>query len=76
MKTDEELKEISKRILDLKNKGNDIYPFCGNITKYFSNPFYYHRCETCGKEMVMSDLIYKSDVEYVIDILKKEFYEI
>jgi predicted amidophosphoribosyltransferase len=75
IKTDDDLKEIAKKILALKGKNNDFCPSCGNLTEYHSNPFYYHICETCGKKMSMSDLIYKSDIEYVVDVLKQEFYE-
>jgi hypothetical protein len=72
-KTDKELKEIGRTILDLKYKGNDICPKCGNLTKYGPNPMYMHICETCGEQMSMNDLIHKSDLDYVVDILKKEF---
>jgi len=73
MKTDEELKQIAKKILSLKGKGNDFCPKCGNVTKYHCNPMYMHICETCGEDMSMYDLKHKTDLDYIVELLKEEF---
>jgi predicted RNA-binding Zn-ribbon protein involved in translation (DUF1610 family) len=68
-----ELKEIANKILSLKGKSVDFCPNCGQSTIYYCNPMYMHICESCGKQCTESELIHKSDVDFMVDILREEF---
>ena len=74
-KNDDQLKQIAKVILLLKNSDTDYCPFCKNESKYVCNPFYMHICDSCGKHMGMNDLIHKTDIDFIVELLKKEFYD-
>lgn len=70
---DEELKKIINKILFYKDKSIDFCPHCEQPTKYCSNPMYIHICKSCGKQCSEDELIHKSDLDFMMKVLKEEF---
>lgn len=51
-----------------------ICPGCRRVTQYCPNPMYMHRCEHCGHECQLDDLIEGFDIDELEKVLKEIAY--
>lgn len=68
------LDEVYEELLvAFKKKSVDYCPNCDNPTEIYSNPFYFHECETCEWTGPYTQCKTKTNKDFVKEVLKKYY---